>query len=138
MPPPPNRNSFSVTATAAAQHLVMSRRLKVTSLADVLTMVPDLYPLCLGQDKLASMKKLRLVCKDVCGMAQSTALSFCLHPGDNPRPSPQQVVRLLQGALLKKLTVNVTVVSGGLVVVIYVNLEDACISCIAYCRSYDG
>lgn len=92
----------------------MCSRQDVT-LADVLTMVPDLYPLCLGRDKLASMKQLRLVCKEVCVKAQSTASSFCLPLGDEPRPSSQRVVTLLQGARLKTLTVNLTVVSGRLV-----------------------
>lgn len=86
-----------------------------TTLADVLTMVPDLHPRHLASTKVITMQQLRLVCKDLCSVAQNTIQSISIPLGHHKHRlglAPQHAVRLLEAEQLHTLTVSVTVASG--------------------------
>lgn len=83
------------------------------TLADLMTMVPDLHLHYPSDKQLDTIKSLRLVCKEVCDIAQTGVQSFSLPLGQLSWLAPRRALKLLQGAQLKQLTVTVTFLSGG-------------------------
>lgn len=83
------------------------------TLADLMTMLPELHPTHLSQNKASKLKHLRLVSKEMGSMVHAAVHSCSVNLGEGgASPSPEQLVRLLGRAHLKELTVNVTVTAG--------------------------
>lgn len=83
------------------------------TLADLMSLLPDLQPRHLLLTKGISVKQLRLVSRELCIMACEAITSCEVDLGEGgSSPSPQQLVRLMAGAQLLKLKVTVNIMSG--------------------------
>lgn len=87
---------------------------EVRTLFDIFTEVPQLLEtsVCAGHSRAASIRSLRLVSKDMSGMALRAVQSCSVQLGGGASPDPRQVVRLMGHALLQCMHVTVLVRSG--------------------------
>lgn len=83
------------------------------TLADLMTLLPELHPTHLSRTKASKLRHLRLVSKEIGSMVHAAVHSCSVNLGEGgASPSPEQLVRILGRAHLKELTVHVTVTAG--------------------------
>lgn len=87
---------------------------EVRTLIDIFTEVPQLLEtsVCAGQSRAASIRSLRLVSKDMSGMALRAVRSCSVQLGGWASPDPRQVVRLMSHALMQSMHLTVLIRSG--------------------------
>lgn len=103
---------------ASSAEASVATRCYEQSLTDMMASVQPLHLSNLIKTYGLNLKRLRLVSKEISGMANAGSKNCSVHLGEGgASPSPQQLGRLLGEAELSCLTVNVTVTAGALVCV---------------------